>query len=219
MDVTVVIPTFNRPASVLRCVSALSREIPVVVVDDGSSAPVAALLRELRRPHLTIARKRNGGPASARNLGVSLSKTELVAFTDDDCVPQGSWPQPLVDRLAREPPGVAGVGGRVMPLQGGLLSRYYTANRILEPPASCSYLVTANCAYRRSAILEAGGFDESLHLPGGEDPHLSRKVVSLGYSLRFEPRAVVRHEYREGLLDFATTFFRYGAGCGYVMGG
>jgi mycofactocin glycosyltransferase len=78
--------------------------------------------------------------------------------------------------------------------------------------------VTANCAYRRSAILDAGGFEEALRVPGGEDPHLSQKIRARGYSLRYEPTAVVRHDFRENLFDFARTFFRYGSGCGYVMG-
>jgi glycosyltransferase involved in cell wall biosynthesis len=94
----------------------LRPEIPVIVVDDGSQVPAADALGDLEHFSLRIARKPNGGPASPRNLGVALARTSLLAFTDDDCVPEGRWPESLERCLAESPPEVAGVGGRVLPL-------------------------------------------------------------------------------------------------------
>ena len=123
-----------------------------------------------------------------------------------------------MERLEREGPMVAGAGGRVLPAKNGVFARYYTHHRILEPPASCSYLVTANCVYRRDVLLLAGGFDTGILHPGGEDPGLSMKVLARGYRLIFDPGAIVLHHYRESLWDLVRTFYRYGKGCGYVMG-
>ena len=218
MKVSVVIPTFNRKQCVLRLLTRLGRDVEVIVVDDGSSDGTEKAISQVAHPHLTYVRQRNGGPASARNRGIEVASGEFVAFTDDDCVPVHPWPWPLVARLEQEGPRIAGAGGRVQLLRNGLFARYYTFHRILEPPSSCSYLVTANCAYRRRILLELGGFDEGIKHPGGEDPGLSMKARARGYGLAFEPDAVVLHEYRESLVDFVRTFYRYGKGCGYVMG-
>ena len=216
--VTVVIPTFNRRHSLLRTLAQLPSTVEVVVVDDGSTDATEEAVSTAVHPNLRYIRQQNGGPASARNTGVEAASGQFVAFTDDDCIPTGTWPWPLINRLQQEGNSVGGVEGRVKPWSNGLLARYYTFHRILEPPASCSYLVTANCAYRRQAILDVGGFETEIKHPGGEDPGLSVKVRSKGYQLAFEPTAIVYHEYRESLKDFIRTFYRYGEGCARVSG-
>lgn len=218
MKVSVVIPTHNRRRSLLRCLANVSQNVEVVVIDDGSSDGTSEAIRRVKHPYLVYVRQADEGPASARNTGIDLASGDYIAFTDDDCLPLPPWPWPLVERLEQEGSQVAGVGGRVLPLHDGLFSRYYTLHRILEPPESCSYLVTANCAYRREALLSVGGFDTRIKHPGGEDPGLSISVRANGYSLVFEPRAVVQHDYRESLFDFSRTFFRYGKGCAIAVG-
>ena len=218
MKVSVIVPTFNRRLSLLRCVERIPPGVEVVVVDDGSTDGTSEAVTTLKRSGLVYVRQANAGPASTRNAGVRVAKGKFVAFTDDDCVPVGPWPWPLVARLEREHHNLGGAGGRVLPAEDGLFSRYYTHHRILEPPVSRAYLVTANCAFVRSILLEVGGFDTGITEAGGEDPGLSMKVRAAGYDLAYEPFAVVRHHYRESLWDFARTFYRYGKGCGYVMG-
>lgn len=216
-ELSVVIPTYNRGESLTRCLRALSPEVEVVVVDDGSSDETPHVPARVGHPRLRYIRQGNAGPASARNLGARVARGDILAFTDDDCVPSPGWTQALAVRLADEPDEVGGVGGRVLPVRRGLISRYSTFHRILEPPGSLSYLVTANCAYRREAFEAVGGFDEAIRKPGGEDPDLAFRVRAKGYRLAFEPSAVVHHDYRENPLDFARTFYRYGRGCAHVM--
>jgi glycosyltransferase involved in cell wall biosynthesis len=215
---SVVIPTFNRKQALLRNLASLSRDLEVIVVDDGSSDGTEEAVTQVAHPRLIYIRQHNKGPASARNVGVEAASGEFVAFTDDDCIPVELWPWPLVARLEQEGPALAGVGGQVQPLYDGLLARYYAFHRILEPPPSCSYITTANCAYRREVRLGVGGFDDGIKHPGGEDPGLSMRVRAKRYRLAFEPKAVVLHEYRESLKNFVRTFYRYGKGCAYVMG-
>jgi glycosyltransferase involved in cell wall biosynthesis len=217
-EVSVVIPTFNRCRELVRALRSLPKSVEIIVVDDGSTDDTRERVREFNHPQLTYVRKRNGGPASARNLGIERATGPIIAFTDDDCEPIGRWPWTLVERLKGEGPQVAGVGGRVLPMRKGLISRYYDFHRILEPPSSCSYLVTANCAYRKSVLTRVGGFNESLTTPGGEDPELSVRIRRLGFRFVFEPTAVIRHDFRESWVDFAVTFYRYGRGCSSVVG-
>ncbi len=218
MDVSVVIPTFNRQAALSRCLNAMPHDVEVVVVDDGATDGTGEVVNRCQHPKLRYVKQLNRGPASARNAGIQAARGGLIVFTDDDCVPLDPWPWPLVERMKREQDSVAGVGGRVIPFKDGVFSRYYTFHRILEPPESCSYLVTANCLYRRDALELVGGFDEGIKHPGGEDTGIAVKIRDAGLGLVYEPRAIVRHEYRESLVDFVRTFYRYGKGCGYDLG-
>src|SRR5262252_1184011 len=90
-EVSVVIPVRDRTAGLDRCLAALGAGYPVIVVDDGSAdaAGVAAVCaahgaRLARRPV-------PGGPGAARNDGLALVTTPLVAFLDSDCVTGPDW--------------------------------------------------------------------------------------------------------------------------------
>lgn len=216
--VSVVVPTYNRWRALLRCLESLPDDVEKIVIDDGSTDRTRTLLSELKSSNLICKSQVNQGPAAARNQGIVLASGDIVAFTDDDCVPRPGWPWPLADRLSARSPEVAGVGGRVLPLRDSLVARYSTFHGILDPPPSCAYLVTANCAYRRAALVSVRGFDERIGEPGGEDPELSARLRRLGYRFEYEPNAIVMHEYRTGLWEFARTFHRYGKGCAHVLG-
>ncbi len=109
--VSVVIPTYNRRAKLLRALAALPSDVEVIVVDDGSWDGTKRAVNDHGHAGIRCIRQANRGPASARNAGIAAASSEFVAFTDDDCVAIAPWPWPLVDRLRQEPRGVAGVGG------------------------------------------------------------------------------------------------------------
>jgi GT2 family glycosyltransferase len=138
-----------------------------------------------------------------------------VAFTDDDCIADAGWTGHLSAAFASEE-AFGGVGGRVLPLRRDVISHYYTHYRILEPPPSRLYLVTANAAFRRRALDQVHGFSEDLHAPGGEDVDVSLKIRRAGWPLGYAEDAVVVHDYRRGLVDFVRTFRAYGHGCRQV---
>src|SRR5580765_1335126 len=98
--VSVVVPVFNSAsyiAGALRSVFAQTfADIEVIVVDDGSEdrdALIEALAEFEGR--IQYVRQENGGPAKARNTGVSRATAELVAFLDAD----DEW---LPEKLARQ---------------------------------------------------------------------------------------------------------------------
>lgn len=225
-EVTVVVPTHNRADQLHRCLVSLDASakaaalgVEIIVVDDGSSDATPDVLRAAARAGVARGLRRavSGGPARARNLGWRAGTGRLVAFTDDDCEVDPGWLRSLVARISTAPAQVAGVGGRVLPAASDPVSSYMTLHRILEPPASLRYVVTANCIFHRAALERVGGFDEAVSTPGGEDPGLCLQLARLGYSFAFEPEAVVTHHYRSGFREFLRTFYRYGKGCRIVM--
>jgi glycosyltransferase involved in cell wall biosynthesis/CelD/BcsL family acetyltransferase involved in cellulose biosynthesis len=86
-SVTVVIPAYRAAATIAAAVaSVLAQTAPaqeIIVVDDGGDDALAEALAPFSA-QVTLLRKPNGGAASARNLGISTARGELVAFLDAD---------------------------------------------------------------------------------------------------------------------------------------
>jgi GT2 family glycosyltransferase len=172
--VSVVVPTCGRPDLLQRCLAALDRQtLPreqyeVVVSDDT----------ELR-----------SGPAAARNRGWRRARAPVVAFTDDDAVPDPAW---LEAGLAAMRGGADAVVGRtVMPLSDPPTD--YERN---ESGLERAEFVTANCFVRRYVLNELGGFDETFRMPWREDSDLHFRLLEGGYRIGRAPAAVVVHPVR-----------------------
>lgn len=227
--ISVVVPTYNDARRLVRLFASLDALDPapeeVVVVDDGSSDDTPSLLSEWSsapRRFSAVARRleSNGGPARARNDGLTSVTQPLVAFTDSDCEVTPNWLGAYTGFFANASDGLAGAGGRVLTRDRHLVGRYMETNRILEPwpqdDRPVLYLVTANACFRRESLLAAGGFDERIPIAGGEDPGVCFKLLRAGFRLGFCPSAVVRHDFRSDIWSFMKMFHRYGRGCRYV---
>lgn len=90
MQVSVIIPTYNRASTVLRALESVLRQkeasFEVLMVDDGSTDDTAGKIKKLAetKPHLQYLFEPNSGPSSARNLGISHARGEFIAFLDSD---------------------------------------------------------------------------------------------------------------------------------------
>ncbi|MCU1656575.1 MAG: glycosyl transferase family 2, partial [Pseudonocardiales bacterium] len=111
-DVTIVIPVRDRPVLLDRCLAALGRAHPVVVVDDGSCEPQAVAGVAAAHAATLLRRTENGGPAAARNTALARVSSALVAFVDSDCVPPEGWIEQLATHFAD--PLVGAVAPRVV---------------------------------------------------------------------------------------------------------
>ena len=97
------------------------------------------------------------GPAAARNAGWHAALGQLVAFTDDDCVPQPEWLATLAAALQ-----VADIAqGCTLPdpAQEHLLGPFA---RTMDVRSETGYYQTCNVGYRRSVLEAVGGFDDDL---------------------------------------------------------
>jgi mycofactocin system glycosyltransferase len=168
----------------------------VVVVDDGSTAPVPAAHRA-RVLRNDVAR----GPAAARNAGMRAASTPFVAFLDSDCVPRPGWLQALRPHL--DDPRLAVVAPRIVALPGagrGWLAPYEAAVSALDmgphpaavrPGSAVSYVPSAALLGRRAALGD--GFDEDMRV--AEDVDLVWRLTAAGWRVRYEPGAAVAHQH------------------------
>ena len=199
---TVVVSTYNRPARLKRLLAGLrAQELPVhsfevIVVDNGSegTATQAVIAEELRRDELRLRTVRHAvtrGPAAGRNTGWRLARAPLVAFTDDDCVPDARW-LAVALALHRQRPGAI-VQGRTEPdpgelASGGLLSHTVRIERLGPEYHTC------NIFYPRAVLESLGGFDERFGpAPAGEDTDLAWRAIERGHGTVFAADAVVFH--------------------------
>jgi len=223
VEASIVIPTFNRADSLQNCLHALEKQtlgtdrFEVLVVDDGSTDHTPVFIeRFIKQTDLLLKyfQQNRRGPAAARNFGISASRSDLIAFIDDDCVPESVWLENLIKAMP-ENKKCAGVGGKIVRLNNTLISRYIDDSRAMNhgnEKGKIRYLVTANALYRRSCLLEVEGFDTSFKWPGGEDPDLSFRMEQLGYVLASTDDAVIRHEHRDTLRGLSKMFFNHGRG-------
>jgi mycofactocin glycosyltransferase len=230
-DVTVLIPARDRAGMLDRCLSALGRGYPVLVVDDGSQDPAAIADVAAAHGAALVRRPVNGGPGAARNSGLLGVTTELVAFLDSDCVPEPGWIERLAAHLAD--PAVAAAAPRMIAVPGGRgwAGRYTTAACCLDlgdaearvvPGTRVAYVPTAALVVRCAALArgaEAGGaadpaaggadaFDPALRW--GEDVDLVWRLHDAGWRIRYDPAVRVAHHEPRGWAALLERRFRYG---------
>jgi glycosyltransferase involved in cell wall biosynthesis len=220
--VTVIVPVYNGARTILETIGCLldqtMRPREIIVVDDGSTDETERLLTGVG-DQITCLRKERGGPASARNLGVRAAKSEFVAFTDSDCLPDRDWLKNLCSGF--NSPRVAGVGGIVRSVDKSLVAQYIDAIKLLDPRpddrGQIPYLITANACFRRAAIVDAGYFDERFRKPGGEEPELCIRIKQLGFRFRKNEDARVLHFHQLTVGELWRTISNYGEGR-YLIG-
>lgn len=206
---TVVLPTFRRPASLARTLAGLAAQIDpppyrLVVVDNdpephpAPQVPVGALLVHEPMP----------GAAAARNRGIAEADTPLLAMLDDDVVPEPGWLRALAAPVLEGRADLT--GGRVVldpavPRPGWLapgLEGYLTALDLGPDEAELApdqTLLSASLLTRTALLREVGGFDLRLGPQGtrqivGDDVQLVRALRAAGARGRWVPGAVVVHE-------------------------
>ncbi len=225
----VVIPTYNRSARLRETVRGLyacergGREVEIHVVDDASPDDTAAVAAQAASEApagvvIFYHRQEHAGSGAARNLGVRESRGDVVLFLDDDCVPESGWLRAIAEGPWSE--GTAGLSGKIISAeQPGLVARYfrflgYDENgRGPDGPLPVGQEVEicggGNCAFRRDVLREVGGFEPLLG-GGGVDMDLCWRIRQRGYSIRFQPEAVVRHHHKETLRGFLRTYWTQG---------
>lgn len=202
--VSVVVPTYCRPALLQRCLEALLAQdidpttYEVIVADDAFCSDTQQLVARVAQEQCAVKRgiavrylpvQSLHGPAAARNVGWRAARGWLVAFTDDDCVPTPDWLQAGLDACAD---GVGGAWGRIVVPLPPTPTDYERNEAGLER----GEFATANCFYRRAVLDAVGGFDERFRTAWREDSDLFFSVLECGAPLVRAPDAVVVHPVR-----------------------
>ncbi len=201
MRASVIIPTYRRPHLLDRCLSAVAGQevapddFEVIVADDAASEQSRRQV-ERRAGHFPfsvryLAVTATQGPAAARNAGWRAARGQILAFTDDDCIPDAHWLRAGLDAFERDHQIAAATGRMVVPLPENPTD--YERN---EAGLEQAEFVTANCFVRRDILDAIGGFDEQFTAAWREDSDLHFRLLRGGYRIVRTADAVVVHPVR-----------------------
>ncbi len=201
VKVSVVIPTYNRRLLLKKCLMRLCRqdldpsEYEIIIADDENSLETKTMLMRMQaeNPNHRFVYTRvepSHGPASARNAGWRKARGEIIAFTDDDCLPNPDW---LSQGLAAFSEHVDAIWGKVIVP----LPEYPTDYQLNTAGLAKEEFVTANCFCRKFVLEEIEGFDERFYKPWREDSDLYFTLMEEGANIRYVSSMVVYHPARQ----------------------
>ena len=202
--VSVIIPTYNSAQYIAEAIESVLaqtyKDYEIIVVDDGSIDNTREVLKPFMDKIIYVY-KENGGQASARNLGIKMSKGEYIAFLDSDDI----WlPQKLelqVELLDSRPEvglvysdnyrftddeGIIGLGSqRVQGLSGMVFNSLFLKN----------FIPTLTVMVRRKCLDDVGLFDESKHIVHSEDYDLWLRIAKK-YEIAYIDKPLAKYRYR-----------------------
>ncbi|MFM6851604.1 MAG: glycosyltransferase family 2 protein [Terrabacter sp.] len=210
LSVDVVVATFNRPDNVRICLEHLARQTrtpdETVVVDSSPHRLTADVVADF--PGVRYIRN-DAGPgtlATSRAIGVAETRSDIVAFIDDDAYAEPDWLENIVARYAD--PSVGAVGGRASNGRPGEEHEGHDAVGRLLPDGTLTgnfaadtgrdldvdHVLGANMSVRRSALEGIGGIVDLF--PGTclrEESDIMLRLGRAGHRVVYTPTALVEH--------------------------
>jgi glycosyltransferase involved in cell wall biosynthesis len=221
MDVSVVVCTYNRAASLRDTLDALDAQVTppelewdLLVVDNNSTDGTPAVVRDFaaatRVPvrHLRVTRL---GLSRSRNEGLARTRGAIVAFIDDDVCPARDWVRSVA--VAMNEASADMLGGRIVPawdhappawladrpaLHHALTVLDHDRFAVVVNATQFPTIWGANMAFRREVFDRVGVFDTRRGVRGhklyrGEEIDLVSRALVTGCRAVYDPRVVVRH--------------------------
>ncbi|TPG49581.1 glycosyltransferase family 2 protein [Roseomonas nepalensis] len=203
-DVSVVIPAYNAAKTIGNTIeTVLAQTVPakeIIVVDDGS-ADDTAMVAEGYGPFVKVIRKQNGGPASARNLGVRQAAGEWIALLDADDL----WAPDKLERQLRlvADPEV----GLVHTLTDGQRAQVPTTLSF-EQLWDRNWIVNSTVLLRKKAFENLGGFDETRDLISVEDYNFWLRLAASGWKILLCPEPLTQYTRGIGISSDTPRFYK-----------
>jgi glycosyltransferase involved in cell wall biosynthesis len=211
--ISVIVPTYNRKATLRRCLEALAAqtlpadEFEVIVVDDGSTDDTQEFLRKLQTPfRLTRLEQKNQGAGAARKLAVEQARGEYLLLINDDTI---AFPDLLQEHLQVQRMhhkscfAVLGTFEYERAARRRALTQFLSTDPFMFPQKNMhaewyyghTHFITCNLSVRRDAVLACGSFDPAFRL--GEDTELGLRMASGGSKVVYHPQARAWHDHLE----------------------
>lgn len=223
MDISVIIPTYNRKLKLKSCLDSLfaqsySRDaFEIIVIDDGSVDGTKDMLCMLAKinPNLRYFVQSQSGPAAARNLGIKHAQSEIVGFTDSDCVLDKDWVKGMVQSHSLEK-HIAAIGGHTGVDENNIkaqVSQFLSDGAIeiqISGKSETIFFPTCNVSFKRDYLVS--GFNESFPLPAGEDLDFFWRLFKKGSRFNYRKEIKVFHNCHTDLSSFLKQAYMYGRG-------
>lgn len=214
--VSIVVPTKNEAKHIKDLLDSMVENDIInpsteVIIVDGHSTDGTVDIASRYSVKIVVESTRTRGGAS--NVGWKNASGDIVVYTDADCVTVENWIEKMLKHFEDEKVAVVGGADLTFPSTksyfgkaSGLLDELRIAPSHKQD--AIFRLRGCNIAYRRSALVESGGFDRALHV--GEETELHYRLYTMGYRLIFDPSIIVYHKRRSSITKYFKQFFWYG---------
>jgi O-antigen biosynthesis protein len=212
--ISVVVCSYNGGRIIRDCLDGLLRlqysNFEVIVVNDGSTDATADIVGKY--PFRLISTE-NRGLSSARNTGLEAATGEIVAYLDDDAYPDPHWLTYLAATFIDTTH--AAVGGPNIPPSGDGPIADCVANapggpvHVLLSDQKAEHIPGCNMAFRKAALQAIDGFDPRFRI-AGDDVDVCWRLQKQGWTVGFNPAAVVWHHRRNSVRAFWKQQLNYG---------
>lgn len=222
---TIIVPVFNEATVIENALrSLLNLDYPsydIIVVDDGSTDDTRALAARLEGTHgrvtLRVVTKANGGKASALNAGIALARTPFVVCMDGDSRLTSDALRHAMRHFAD--PRIAAVAGNVKVVNRNNVWTRLQALEYIEglnmPRRAQGFLRVVNIVpgpigvFRRDVLQTVGGYETDTF---AEDADVTLKIVTAGWHIAYEERAIAWTEAPETYIDLVKQRYRWTRG-------
>jgi glucosyl-dolichyl phosphate glucuronosyltransferase len=214
MEISVIIPTYNRSALLeltLESLKALTYPLnnyEIILVDNGSTDQTHEIIKAFMSDHANAkyVYEQNPGLHSARHAGAKAAQGEILLYIDDDVIAHKDLLQEIIKLYDNKDVGC--VGGKILPrweekppdwihkMPKSYLSILDDGDQVKE----IKWIYGCNFSIRKKLLFELGGFNpDSFGDPkmwwyrGDGEIGLLRKVRGAGYKILYNPKAIVNH--------------------------
>jgi GT2 family glycosyltransferase len=216
---SVIVCSYNGAATIEACLAGVTTlaypSYEVIVVDDGSTDETAAIAK---RFPVRVIETENRGLSAARNTGLAAATGDVVAYIDDDCVPDPDWLTYLALSFMSTPHGAVG-GPNVPPHDGAVAECVARApggpTHVLVSDREAEHIPGCNMAFRKAVLDQLGGFDPRFRI-AGDDVDICWRLQDAGWTIGFSPAAMVWHRRRSSVRAYLQQQKGYGAAEGLL---
>ncbi len=227
IKLSIIIPTYNRKDMLEQCLNSITSQTTskdryeVIVIDDGSSDKTDEMVRELQKKHINLYyfRQEHEGAASARNLGASKAKGEILAFTDTDCMVPEDFLENIEGCFQRNPTIPAFLGREVLVFQKKpfrTLSNYYKMQhqkgkeqeKVITKLKPAGNLNSSAFAIRRNCFFDIKGYNDKFEW-AGEDYDFEYRLIKAGYKIYLTGKIYVYHYKYDTIVNLIKKFYEY----------
>jgi GT2 family glycosyltransferase len=204
--ISVAVCSYNGSRTIRETLDGINRlEYPnfeVIVVDDGSTDSTPAIASEY---NCQVISTPNAGLSSARNVALGAATGEIIAYIDDDAIPDPHWLHYLAAKFSQADVAMAGGPNIAPPVSNAVAECVNNApggpTHVLTTDEIAEHLPGCNMAIRKSCLDAVGGFDPRFRV-AGDDVDVCWRLQQKGWKLLFSPGAMVLHHRRDSVRAF-----------------
>lgn len=213
--VSVVVCTYNGSRTLEDTLAGLKQlEYPnfeVIIVDNGSNDGMTSVIAQ--QSGFRVIRTTQSGLGAARNTGLLEAHGEIIAYIDDDARPDPHWLHYITNSFMSS--SHCGIGGPNVPPPGDGLIAECVANspggpvHVMLTDEIAEHIPGCNMSFRKSYLEAVGGFDPQFRV-AGDDVDICWQLQSRGWTIGFNPAALVWHHRRNSITAYLRQQKGYG---------